>query len=136
MEKKVKLQTGLTISAEVYDDKNNLVGDFIFCCSYCGFEYVWFSTNAKRLHCGKCNANLGYLLKDKFKRPEDSPGRKCLGFYMDNGSEYVWTCHCGHRLHKLVNKMNYTICEKCESRTSRRKDMATMAKTDEVSWNV
>jgi len=134
--KNVKLQSGMTVSCEVFDDKSKYVGDFIFICSFCQFEYFDFNKDFTKLFCSKCKASTGYLLKGKWERPQDSPGRKWLGFYMENGAEYVWTCNCGHNLHQLVNKLTHTVCEKCASKTSRRKDLQIMAMTGGIKWSV
>ena len=133
---KVTLQSGHSVSCEIYDDKKQLVGDFVFICANCGFEYFNLSEDTKLLSCAKCKAKIGYKLKGKFERPQESPGRKWLGFYTNMGAEYVWTCFCGHNLHHLVNSLMYTECEQCQNKTSRRKGIAAMAMTDKITWKI
>ena len=130
---KVKIHEGITVSCDVYDDKGNYVGEFIFMCSFCHMEYFAFSEDFNRLYCTKCKTVVGYKLKCEFVRPPDSPGRKHLGFY-NNEDEYVWQCGCGHNLHHLVGNLAHTTCEKCKAKTSRKKDLPTMAITNKITW--
>ena len=132
---KAEIRSGLTVSCDIYTDDGNEVGEFVFICSFCHFDYFNFSDDGKTLYCGKCHAKVGYLLEHEWKRPPDSPGRKVLGFYYEN-IEYVWTCGCGHDLHHLHERLTHTQCEKCQSKTSRRKDVAIVSMTDRISWNV
>lgn len=131
---KARMNNGYTVHCDVYDDKNNNVGEFIFICSYCGFEYFRFGGGAKKLYCVKCGSGVGYKLEREWKRPKDTPGRKHLGFYTDGGLEYVWTCHCNHDLHNLINDLTYTECEGCHSKTSRRKDITTIS--SKATWAI
>ena len=138
MGKSIKIQahSGYSVSCDIQDDKGDMIGEFVFICSKCHFEYFKFSEDAKKLYCGKCNVNIGYKLEGKWKRPRDTPGRKCLGFYMDVGTEYVWTCHCGYNLHHLMHELTHTECEKCQGKTSRCKDIITMTDISKVKWNI
>ena len=133
---KAQIHLGRSVSCEVYTDTGELAGEFTFICSKCEFEYFKFSEDIKKLYCGNCKANVGYKLEGEWKRPQGTPGRKCLGFYMDGGFEYVWTCSCGHELHNLIKDLTHTICEKCQSKTSRRQNVKAAITAGKAMWKI
>lgn len=118
---KKKLNEGIQIGADVYDDQGRLIGKFGFRCASCGWDYFVMDGSFEKTLCGKCGAQTSYKDDGSWKRPQESPMRKCLMFDTSFGGTYIWVCSvCGHDISTLEGNLMTMTCERCKGVTSRR----------------